>query len=330
MLKMTSSPASLLASILATCLAATSLQAAEPKYPEKAIRIVVPVAAGGSADAFTRLIAQKMTAVLSQGVTVDNRPGANGMIGTDIVAKSPPDGYTLLLGATPTLAINATLYAGRIPYNPERDFIPIALVARITPVLAVHPSLPARNLKEFIALAKSNPGKLNYGSSGVGSGNHLVGEMLKTEAGINMVHVPFGGGAPALVAVLSGQIEIIVTPAPTLMPMIKVGRIRPLAVSGSKRLSSLPDVPTISESGFTGFEAESWYCIAAPAGTSKAVIARLHSALMTVVTSPEYRERLVAEGATADSSTPEEAAVFVRNEIPKWARVVKAAGVKPD
>jgi tripartite-type tricarboxylate transporter receptor subunit TctC len=315
--------------LLSACAAALFPQdAGAQRYPEKPIRFVVPVAAGGSADQFSRLIAQKLTASLGQTVAVDNRPGANGIIGTDLVAKAAPDGYTLLLGATPTLAINVTLYAGKMTYHPERDFTPIALVARITPVVAVHPSVPARSLKELIALARARPGKLSFGSSGVGSGNHLVGEMIKNDARVDMVHVPYGGGAPALVALLSGQIEILITPPPTLLPMIKAGRVRPLAVSSATRNPALPDVPTIEESGFPGFEASSWYVVAAPAGTPQAVITRLHGALGAILTSPDYRERLAAEGATADVSTPEEAAAFVRAEIPKWARVVRSLGTK--
>jgi len=298
------------------------------KYPEKPIRFVVPVAPGGSADQLARMIGVRLGELLGQTVTVDNRPGANGIIGADIVARAAPDGYTILFGALPTLAINPTLYAGKVPYNAEKDFAAIAMIARIVPVLAIHPSVPAKNLKAFIALAKAQPGKLNFGSSGMGSGNHLVGELLKTVAGIDIVHIPYGGGAPALVALLSGQIEAMITPPPTLMPMIKSGRVRAIAVSSAKRLAALPDVPTIAESGFPGFDATSWYCIAAPAATPKPVIDRLHGALMTVLNSPEYRQRLELEGMTADVSTPEAAAAFVRSEVPRWARVIKAAGVK--
>ncbi len=205
-------------------------------YPERAIRLVVPIAPSGSLDRYTRLIAQKLTEALGHTVLVENRAGANGIIGADIVAKSAPDGYTLLAGASPTMAINVTLYAGKMPYHPEKHFTPITLTAKLPSLMAVHPSVPVKTLKEFIALAKTRPGKLNYGSSGIGSGNHLVGELLKTEAGINMVHVPYAGGGPALVAVVSGQIEVLITPPPTLMPMVKAGRVRAIAVSSAKRL----------------------------------------------------------------------------------------------
>lgn len=297
-------------------------------YPEKTIRLVVPNSPGGSLDRYSRMIAQKLTEALGQTVLVDNRPSAGGIIGADIVAKSAPDGYTLLMGATPTMAINVTLYAGKLPYNPEKDFAPITLTAKLPSMLAVNPAVPAKNLKEFIALAKAKPGKLNYGSSGIGSGNHLVGEMLKAEAGIDIVHVPYGGGAPGLVALLSGQIEVLITPPPTLMPMVKAGRVRAIAISSAKRLPAMPEIPTIAESGLPGFEATLWFCIVAPAGVPKPIITRLHTALVPILNSPEYRERLTAEGATGETSTPEELTAFVRAEIPKWAKVVKSSGAK--
>ena len=297
-------------------------------YPEKTIRLVVPNSPGGSLDRYSRMIAQKLTEALGQTALVDNRPSAGGIIGADIVAKSAPDGYTLLMGATPTMAINVTLYAGKLPYNPEKDFTPITLTAKLPSMLAVHPAVPVKNLKEFIALAKAKPGKLNYGTSGIGSGNHLVGEMLKAAAGIDMVHVPYGGGAPGLVALLAGQIEVLITPPPTLMPMVKAGRVRAIAISSAKRLPAMPEVPTIAESGLPGFEATLWFCIVAPAGVPKPIVTRLHAALVPILNSPEYRERLAAEGATGEISTPEELMAFVRAETPKWAKVVKSSGAK--
>ncbi len=264
---------------ISTAALALPAGAAAQAYPERAIRLVVPIAPSGSLDRYSRLIAQKLTEALGQPVVVENRAGANGIIGSDMVAKAAPDGYTLLAGASPTMAINVTLYAGKMPYHPEKHFTPITMTAKLPSLMAVHPSVPAKTLTELIALAKARPGTLNYGSSGVGSGNHLVGELLKTAAGINMVHVPYAGGGPALIAVVSGQIEVLITPPPTLMSMVKAGRARAIAVSSAQRLKAMPDVPTIAESGFPGFEATLWYCIGAPAGVPKSVVARLHEAL---------------------------------------------------
>ena len=299
-------------------------------YPEKPLRLVVPVAPGGSLNLYTRFIAQKLTDSLGQTVLVDNRPGANGIIGADIVAKAAPDGYTLLMGATPTLAINVTLHAGKLPYSPDKDFAPITLVAKAPSVLAAHPALPARSLKELIAYAKANPGKLNYASSGTGSGNHLMGEMLKTAAGIDIVHVPYAGGGPGLIALLAREVEMIVTPPPILIPMAKAGRIRLMAVSSVKRSPAMPDVPTIAESGFPGFESTVWYCVVAPRGTPPAIVTRLHNALMPILSSTEFREGLLADGATAETSSPDELMTWIRTEIPKFARIIKLSNTKPD
>jgi tripartite-type tricarboxylate transporter receptor subunit TctC len=202
------------------------------------------------------------------------------------------------------------------------------MAAKAPSVLAVHPSVPVKNLKELIALAKANPGKLNYASSGTGSGNHLMGEMLKAEAGIDLVHVAYSGGGPGLVALLAREVEILVTPPPILIPMAKAGRVRLIAVSSAKRSPAMPDVPTIAEAGFPGFEATVWYCVVGPRGTPKAIVNQLHAALSTILTSTEYRERLLADGATAETSTPEELMIWVRSEIPKWAKVIKKSGAK--
>ena len=298
------------------------------KYPEKPVRLIVPVAAGGSLNTYTRMIAQKLTDSLGQPVIVDNRPGANGIIGADTVAKATPDGYTLLMGATPTMAINVTLYAGKLPYDPLKDFEPITLVVKAPSAIAVHSGVPAKTLNELIAYAKTLPGKLNYATSGTGSGNHLMGEMLKSAAGIDIVHVPYAGGGPGLVALLAHEVEMMVTPPPTLIPMAKAGRIRLLAVSSAKRSPAIPEVPTIAESGYPGFEATIWYCMVAPRGTPKPVINKLHAAITAVMNSSEFRERLAADAAIAESSTPEELIAFLRAEIPKFAKVIKAAGVK--
>ena len=317
-------------SVVAMATLAFANVALAQKYPDKPVRLVVPVAPGGSLNQYTRLIAQRLTESLGQTVLVDNRPGANGIIGADIVAKAAPDGYTLLMGATPTLAINVTLYAGKMPYNPERDFTPITMVAKAPSVLAAHPSLAFKNIKELVAFAKAHPGKLNYASSGTGSGNHLMGEMLKTAAGIDLVHVPYNGGGPGLVALLAREVELMITPPPILIPMAKAGRVRLIAVSSARRSPAMPEVPTIAESGYPGFESTVWYCVVAPRGTPKAIITRLHSALTTVLASAEFRERLLADGATAETSTPEDLMAWIRSEIPKFAKVIKTSGAKAE
>lgn len=309
---------------------AAALSTHAQQFPQKPVRFVVPVPPGGSLNLYTRHIAQKLTDEFSQPVIVDSRPGANGIIGADIVAKAAPDGYTLLMGATPTLAINVTLYAGKMPYNPETDFEPITMIAKAPSVLAAHPSIPARNLKELIAYVKANPGKLNYASSGAGSGNHLMGEMLKSAAGIDIVHIPYAGGGPGLVALLAREVELIVTPPPILIPMARAGRIRLIAVSSAKRSPAMPEVPTISESGFPGFESTVWYCVVAPRGTKTPVIQRLYGALNAVVVSGEFRDRLLADGATAETSSPGELAAWIRSEIPKFAKIIKSSNAKPD
>ncbi len=313
--------------VLAALLACASHAHAQ-QFPEKPIRLVVPVAPGGSLNLYTRFIGQKLSEILGQPVIVDNRPGANGMIGADIVAKAAPDGYTLLMGATPTLAISPTLYAGKMPYNPETDFAPITMVAKAPSVLAAHPAVPSKNLKELIAFAKANPGKLNYATSGTGSGNHLVGEMLKAAAAIDMVHVPYAGGGPGLIALLAREVDLMVTPPPILIPMAKAGRVRLLAVSSAKRSPAMPDVPTVAEAGYPGFEVTVWYCVVAPRGTPSAVVQRLHGALTTVLKSAEFRDRLLADGATPESSSPQELSAWVKAEIGKFAQVIKAAGIK--
>lgn len=316
-----------LASIAAAALLAGPTYSQQP-YPSKPIRLVVPVPPGGSLNLYTRYIGQKLGEALGQQVIVDNRPGANGMIGADIVAKASPEGYTLLMGATPTLAISPTLYAGKIPYNALTDFTPITLVAKAPSALASHPAVPAKTIKELIALAKANPGKLNYATSGTGSGNHLMGEMLKAAAGIDIVHVPYAGGGPGLVALLAREVDLMITPPPTLIPQAKAGKIRLLAVSSLKRSPAMPDVPTIAESGYPGFEATIWYCVVAPRGTPEPVVKRLHGALTAIIDSMEFRDRLAADAATAESSSPDVLAAWIKSETAKFAQVIKASGVK--
>lgn len=304
--------------------------AAAENYPEKPIRFVVPYAAGGTTDLLSRAIAQKLAEAIGQPVVPDNRPGAGGNIGAEIVAKSPPDGYTMLMAPVSPMAINVTLYGNKMTFNPEKDFAPITLVAKVPLVLVVHPSLPVKTLQELIALAKSKPGQLNYGSAGNGSSNHLVGEMLKTAADIDLVHIPYRGGGPGMMALVAGQIDMLVGQVPTVTPMVNAGRLRAIAVSGAKRSPALPEVPTMAESGLPRFDATAWYSIVVPAGTPKAIISRLHTELVKILKSPDIRERLISEGADVETSTPEELAAFVRAEIQKWSKAVKDSGTKLD
>jgi tripartite-type tricarboxylate transporter receptor subunit TctC len=320
----------LAAGIASAAIAFVSQLAYAQKYPEKPIRFIAPYAPGGTTDLLTRAIAQKMTDALGVSVVADNRPGAGGNIGAEIAARSPPDGYTILLAPVSPMAINVSLYGNKMTFNPEKDFSPITLVAKVPLVLIVHPSVPVKNVKELIALAKAKPGQLNYGSAGNGSSNHLIGEMLKAAAKIDMLHIPYKGGGPAMVALMSGQLDMFVGQVPSTAPMVKSGRIRAIAISGAKRSPALPEVPTIAESGLPGFEATSWYCIVAPAGVPKPIITRLHSELIKILNTPDIRDRLIAEGADVETTTPEELMAFVRAEIPKWAKAVKDSGAKLD
>jgi len=311
-------------------LAALASGAVAQGYPDRSVRVIIPYPPGGSTDLLGRTVAQKLTEVFGHQAVPDNRPGAGGNVGAEIAAKSPPDGYTILLAPVSPMAINVSLYAGRMKFNPETDFAPITLVAKVPLLLVAHPSVPAKNLKEIIALAKAQPGRLTYGSAGSGSSNHMVGEMIKMAAGINMVHIPYRGGAPALIALMAGDVDLVVAQVPSGAQLIKSGRVRGIAISGDKRSPAIPEIPTINESGLPGFDATSWYCIVAPAGTPRPVINRLHTELVKILQSPEVRERLVAEGAEVQTTTPEELAAFVRAEIRKWAVVVKASGAKVD
>jgi len=320
----------LLAGLTAAVLALAPQFAAAGEYPEKPIRFIVPYAAGGTTDLLSRAIAQKLSEAFGQSVVADNRPGAGGNVGADIAAKSPPDGYTMLMAPVSPMAINVTLYGSKMGFNPEKDFAPVTLVAKVPLVVVVHPAVPANTLKELIALAKSRPGQLNYGSAGNGSSNHLVGEMLKTAAGIDMVHIPYRGGGPGMMALLAGQIDVLMGQVPTVTPTVKAGRLRALAVSGTQRSPALPDVPTMAEAGLPGFDATAWYCIVVPAGTPKPIIARLNAELVKILKSPDIRARLVSEGADVETSTPEELAEFIRAEIPKWAKAIKDSGTKID
>lgn len=323
---------SLLKSAVAAAAAAALLATpaiAQDRYPSKPIRLVVPFPAGGSTDIIGRLVAQKLTERLGQSIVVDNRSGAGGTIGTDNAAKSPADGYTLLLSTTSTLAVAPAAYS-KLPYDPVRDFAPVSLVA-ITPyLLVVNTGVKANTLAEFLALAKSQPGKLNYASAGNGTTTHLAMEMLKDVGGIDVVHVPFKGNAPAELAILGGEVQALFGSMPAILQQTKAGKMRPLAVGSSVRSPALPDVPTVAESGFPGFEATLWLGVSAPTGTPKPILDRLESELRAIVAMPDFRENLARNGADPISNTSAEFAKMIGNDLVRYGKAVKAANIKLD
>ena len=315
-------PATLIA--LAAALAAAGAHA--QNYPTRAVRIVVPYAAGGNPDFTARVIAARLAAVFGQQVVVENRPGGATNIGSDLVAKSAPDGYTLLMGGASN-AINMSLYQ-KLPYDTLRDFAPVILCVKGANVLSVHPSLPAKNLKELIALAKAQPGRLNYASSGLGSSNMMAGELFKLMAGVNIVHVPYKGNAPALTDTIAGQVEMIFSGVPALIPQLESGRLRAIAIGSLKRFPALPQVPTLDESGLKGYEATTWFGLLAPARTPREIVARLNAEIAKILLGKEVSERFIAEGIDPSGDTPGEFAKFIGDEIAKYAKVVKAAHLK--
>ncbi|HYH43847.1 MAG TPA: tripartite tricarboxylate transporter substrate binding protein [Burkholderiales bacterium] len=295
------------------------------EFPTKPVRIIVPSSPGGGTDILARPLAAQLTERWRQQVIVDNRPGAGQMIGIALVAKAPPDGYTLVMASTP-LAINTVLYK-KVPYDPIRDFAPITQVAAMPNLLVTHPSLPVRNVKQLIALAKSRPGELAYASSGIGTGPHLSMELFNYMAGIKLQHVPYKGTGPALTDTISGHVQLLMSTLLPPLPHLKTGRMRALAVTSVKRVPSLPDVPTVTESGVPGYEMIGWYGIVAPVGTPPAIVTKLHTDIAAVLLAPETRERLAAEGGEAVASKPEEFGAFIKSEIEKFGKVVKAAKI---
>jgi tripartite-type tricarboxylate transporter receptor subunit TctC len=298
-------------------------------WPNKPIRLVVPFSAGGNTDIVARLFAQELSKTLGQSVIVDNKPGASGNIGADAVAKSPPDGYTLVMGTVGTHAINASLYK-KMPYDTIKDFAPVTLLASVPNVLVVPPSLPVKSVKELVAYGKANPGKLSFASSGVGSSIHLSGEMFRTTTGIDMTHIAYKGSAPAVTDLISGQVQLMFDNLPTSLQYVKTDKLRALAVTTAKRIQALPNVPTMIESGFPGFETGSWFGVFAPAATPKDIIARLDTELLRIVQTPEMHQKLVQSGAEPVGKGSEEFAAYVRSELTKWAKVVKDSGATAD
>jgi len=314
--------------LLAAAAASTCGVVRAQEWPTRPIRLIDPFTPGGSSDVLGRAIAQKLTAALGQSVVLENVPGAGGSLGADRVAKSPADGYTLLMGHIGTLAVSPLIYP-QLPYDPLRDFTPVAWVANVANVLAVHPSVPVRTLKELVAYAQANPGRLNYGSGGNGSAAHLTTEYLKMVTKTFMVHVPYRGTAPAMTDTIAGRVQLVFTGAPAVAAAVNAGQLRPLAVSSSKRLAALPDVPTVAESGFPGFEADQWYGIVAPAGVPAAVVQRLNAPINQALSAPELQARFQTLGATGMPTTPEAFGRHIAQEIERWRPVVKTANIQP-
>ncbi|MEO7727819.1 MAG: tripartite tricarboxylate transporter substrate binding protein [Burkholderiales bacterium] len=317
----------ILSAVLAIAGAASSATA--QNFPSKPVRIVVPYPAGGPIDMTTRPLAQKLTDALGNTVVVDNRGGANGMIGTDNVAKSPPDGYSLVVASGGAFAIGPHVYA-KMPFDVFKDFAPVSLFVTLPELLAVHPALPVKSVKDLVALAKQRPNQLNFGSSGTGSTPQLAAEMLKSAAKIQMVHVPYKGMGPATMDLIAGQLQLVFADLPVLMQQVKGGKLRALAVGTLARSPSLQDVPTMSESGYPQVEAYNWYALYAPAATPKPIVARLNAEVIKVMSNPDMKSFNQAQGAEAKGSTPEELAALHKREYDKWASVVKAAGIKPE
>src|SRR5688572_15267374 len=318
--------------VLAACCAFAGTAFAQPAgkpggvYPSRPVRLIVPFAPGGSNDIMARLVAQKFSEALGQQVVVDNRAGGSGIIGTDLAAKAQPDGYTLLMMSL-TFAVNPSLFR-KLPYDTEKDLTPLTLVAQAPLMLVVHPSIPAKSAQDLIAYAKANPGKLNFGSGGPGTTPHLAGEMIKTMAGVQMTHVPYKGGGPALGDLMGGQIQLMLENIPSTLPLAKSGKLRALAVTALKRSALVPDLPTLDEAGLKGYEIVGWNGLFVPARTPANIVTHLHGHTVHALKQPDVKDRLATLGAEGVGSSPDEFRAFVKAEIVKWAKVVKAAGLK--
>jgi tripartite-type tricarboxylate transporter receptor subunit TctC len=311
-----------LALVSALCAAQT------PGYPDKPIRMLVGFAPGGGTDTTARAISAKLGELLGQQVIVDNRAGAAGNIATEMVAKAPPDGYTLLLGTIAALAINPSLYRSKLPFDSIRDFAPIIQAVDSTNILSLHPSVAANNVKELIALAKAK--SLNYGSSGVGGTGHLAGELFDSMAGVKMTHIPYKGGGPAMIELVGGQVQLVYATAASAVPQIKAGKIKGIAVTTIKRSALMPSIPTISESGLQGFDANNWYGLLAPAKTPRAIVMRINAGVAKVLALPDVKEFLFNQGLDPAPGTPEQFGAYIKSEIGKWAKVVKESGARAD
>jgi tripartite-type tricarboxylate transporter receptor subunit TctC len=311
---------------LALLAAALPAPAAEDDYPTRPVKIVVPFAPGGSTDVVARILAEKLGTELKQTFIVDNRPGAGGNIGADVVAKSNADGYTLLMGTTGVLAINGHLYKN-MPFDPDKDLVPVSYTSLITNILVVNPDVPARTVPELVRLARSKPGALTFASSGAGSSTHLSGELFKALAGVEILHVPYRGSSQALIDVISGQVTMLFDNAPSAIPFVQQGKLRAVAVTSTKRLPNLPDVPTIEESGVKGYESLSWSGIVAPAGTPRAIVNKLNAAIERILAMEDVKQKFAAMGVEPVGGPPEAFARHVRAESDKWGRLIKSASI---
>jgi tripartite-type tricarboxylate transporter receptor subunit TctC len=320
---------------IVACLACAALAVAtagaafaQAGYPSKPVRMVVPSSAGGGTDIVARIIAPELSKRLGQQVVIDNRPGAGTMIGLEVAAKSPPDGYTLLMGLS-TLAINSALYK-KVPYDPVRDFAPITQAVSSASIIVVHPSVPVKTLKELIAFARARPGQLNYASAGTGTYPHMTMELFLSMAKLKMVHIPYKGTGPAMIDMVGGQVATMAATILTGMPQIRAGRLRPLGITSAVRSPIVPDIPTVAEAGLPGYESVQWYGMLAPARTPKEIVTRLHDDTTRILQQPEIKARFAGDGADPVGSTPEEFTRYIQSELTKWAKVARDAGIQPE
>ena len=310
-------------------LALIALDCAAQGYPSKPVRVIVPFPPGAGVDIVTRSVSPRLGELLGQQLIVDNRAGAGGILGAELAAKAPPDGYTLLMATAGILTVIPNMNS-KAPYSVERDFVPVTLIASVPSMLVVHPSLPAKSVKELVALARSKPGAINYASTGNGTLPHLAAELFKAQAKIDMVHVPYKGSAPALTDLLGGQVEVFFGNVLSVIPQVRSGTLRALAVTSVERMPVAPETPTLAQSGFPGFEAGPWFGLVAPAGTPREIVNRLHAEVVKTLRLPETQERLAGQGATTVGNTPDQFAAYIRTESAKWAKVLKASGVRAD
>ena len=304
---------------------AASHSSAQQAYPTKPIRMICPFPPGGTTDVVARLVAQKLTEAWKEQVIVDNRTGAGGIIGTELAAKAPADGYTVLLGSITTHAVNPALYK-KLNFDPVKDFIPVSLVVSSPQLLAVHPSVAAKSVRDLISLAKAKPGQLNYASAGVGTSPHLTFELFKSMAGIEATHVPYKGTGPAITELIGGQVQMMITGVVALMPHVKSGKLRGLAVTSAKRVAALPDLPTVAESGVPKFDVSSWFGVFLPSGTPKPIVTKMNQEIRKIVEIPDVRQKLISLGADPETNTPEEFSAYVKSEMAKWGKVVRDTG----